>query len=234
MIRLDEDAVVMFMRSIMNQKQKGMQTYGLWLLDIACLILTYQIATWVRFSVRNDWGSKHLHYATLVIFILVSTLYSFFRDWNGNFIQRGYKKEFFAIAKYTAVMFVTSLTFTFFLQWAYILSRKVIFDFAWMSFLFTYLVHIAYKKFLLRIYNTGNYASQVVIIAEKHQMRDIISKLQSQMWSMDYQIVGAAYVDVKNIDSAAKEYGMAGNYVAGANIAGFLKVANAMEAQGVV
>ena len=38
----------------------------------------------------------------------------------------------------------------------------------------------------------------------------------------------------KNIDSAAKEYGMAGNYVAGANIAGFLKVANAMEAQGVV
>ena len=38
----------------------------------------------------------------------------------------------------------------------------------------------------------------------------------------------------KAIDSAAKEYGMPGNYVAGANIAGFLKVANAMEAQGVV
>ncbi len=37
-----------------------------------------------------------------------------------------------------------------------------------------------------------------------------------------------------NIDNAAKEYGLAGNFVAGANIAGFLKVANAMEAQGVV
>ena len=37
-----------------------------------------------------------------------------------------------------------------------------------------------------------------------------------------------------NIDSAAKEYGMPGNYVVGANIAGFLKVAGAMEAQGVV
>ncbi len=37
-----------------------------------------------------------------------------------------------------------------------------------------------------------------------------------------------------SIDEAAKDYGMAGNYVAGANIAGFLKVANAMEAQGVV
>ncbi|MBQ3338444.1 MAG: NADP-specific glutamate dehydrogenase, partial [Atopobiaceae bacterium] len=35
-------------------------------------------------------------------------------------------------------------------------------------------------------------------------------------------------------DDAAKEFSMEGNYVAGANIAGFLKVANAMMAQGVV
>ena len=37
-----------------------------------------------------------------------------------------------------------------------------------------------------------------------------------------------------NIDDAAKKYGMEGNYVAGANIAGFLKVAEAMKAQGIV
>ena len=37
-----------------------------------------------------------------------------------------------------------------------------------------------------------------------------------------------------NLDKAAKDYGMAGNYVAGANIAGFLKVAEAMQAQGIV
>jgi len=37
-----------------------------------------------------------------------------------------------------------------------------------------------------------------------------------------------------NLDEAAKKYGMEGNYVAGANIAGFLKVAEAMTAQGIV
>lgn len=37
-----------------------------------------------------------------------------------------------------------------------------------------------------------------------------------------------------NIAAAAKKYGLDGDYVAGANIAGFLKVAEAMEAQGVV
>ena len=37
-----------------------------------------------------------------------------------------------------------------------------------------------------------------------------------------------------NLDDAAKEYGMEGNYVAGANIAGFRKIADAMLLQGVV
>ena len=35
-------------------------------------------------------------------------------------------------------------------------------------------------------------------------------------------------------DDAAREYGHEGNYVMGANIAGFLKVADAMMAQGIV
>jgi glutamate dehydrogenase (NADP+) len=38
----------------------------------------------------------------------------------------------------------------------------------------------------------------------------------------------------KDCDEAAKEFGMPGNYVAGANIAGFQKVADAMLAQGII
>ncbi len=42
-------------------------------------------------------------------------------------------------------------------------------------------------------------------------------------------------VDIfRNLDEAAKEFGMQGNYVAGANIVGFLKVSRAMLEQGVV
>jgi len=37
-----------------------------------------------------------------------------------------------------------------------------------------------------------------------------------------------------NVAAAAEEYGLAGDYVAGANIAGFLKVADAMQHQGIV
>jgi glutamate dehydrogenase/leucine dehydrogenase len=42
-------------------------------------------------------------------------------------------------------------------------------------------------------------------------------------------------VDIhKNAFETAEKYGMPGNYVAGANIAGFLKVAEAMTAQGLI
>jgi glutamate dehydrogenase (NADP+) len=46
-----------------------------------------------------------------------------------------------------------------------------------------------------------------------------------------HEIMVNIYKSTKN---AAAEYGMAGNYIAGANIAGFLKVAEAMMAQGLV
>lgn len=51
---------------------------------------------------------------------------------------------------------------------------------------------------------------------------------------VDQKLKGIMVGIFHNIDDAAKAYGMAGNYVAGANIAGFLKVATAMEAQGIV
>ena len=51
---------------------------------------------------------------------------------------------------------------------------------------------------------------------------------------VDKKLHGIMKSIFKACESAAKEYGMEGNYMAGANIAGFLKVAEAMKAQGCV
>ena len=61
----------------------------------------------------------------------------------------------------------------------------------------------------------------------------------SQRLNWTFEEVDAKLKDIMvnifhNIDDASKAYGMEGNYVAGANIAGFLKVADAMNAQGIV
>ena len=61
----------------------------------------------------------------------------------------------------------------------------------------------------------------------------------SMRYSWSFEEVDAKLQDImksifKACDDAAREYGMEGNYMAGANIAGFLKVAEAMKAQGCV
>ena len=61
----------------------------------------------------------------------------------------------------------------------------------------------------------------------------------SMRYSWSFEEVDAKLKDIMvgiyhNIDDTAKEYGVEGNYVVGANIAGFKKVAEAMLAQGVI
>ena len=51
---------------------------------------------------------------------------------------------------------------------------------------------------------------------------------------VDSRLQGIMVNIFHNLDEASKKYGMEGDYVAGANIAGFLKVAEAMKAQGIV
>ena len=61
----------------------------------------------------------------------------------------------------------------------------------------------------------------------------------SERLSWTFEEVDAKLHDIMvnifhNLDNAAKKYGFEGNYVVGANIAGFEKVADAMTAQGIV
>lgn len=76
--------------------------------------------------------------------------------------------------------------------------------------------------------NAGGVATSALEMSQNSErlswtFEEVDKKLQTIMVNIFY-----------NLDSASKKYGMAGNYVAGANIAGFLKVAEAMTAQGVV
>ena len=60
---------------------------------------------------------------------------------------------------------------------------------------------------------------------------------ERQIWSfekVDNKLKNIMVDIFHHVDDAAKRYGMEGNYVAGANIAGFEKVVDAMLVQGIV
>ncbi|MBQ7066921.1 MAG: NADP-specific glutamate dehydrogenase [Lachnospiraceae bacterium] len=76
--------------------------------------------------------------------------------------------------------------------------------------------------------NAGGVATSALEMSQNSErlswtFEEVDSKLQSIMVNIFH-----------NLDDAAKKYGKEGNYVVGANIAGFLKVVDAMTAQGIV
>ena len=76
--------------------------------------------------------------------------------------------------------------------------------------------------------NAGGVATSALEMSQNSE------RLSWSFEEVDNKLKGIMVNIFRSVDNAAKEYGMEGNYVAGANIAGFLKVANAMTAQGIV
>ena len=76
--------------------------------------------------------------------------------------------------------------------------------------------------------NAGGVATSALEMSQNSQ------RLSWTFQEVDAKLKGIMENIFANIDAAAKEYGVEDNYVVGANIAGFLKVADAMLAHGAV
>ena len=76
--------------------------------------------------------------------------------------------------------------------------------------------------------NAGGVATSALEMSQNSE------RLSWTFEEVDSKLQGIMANIYKSISAAAKEYGLDGDYVAGANIAGFKKVATAMEAQGIV
>ena len=76
--------------------------------------------------------------------------------------------------------------------------------------------------------NAGGVATSALEMSQNSE------RLSWTFEEVDSKLKGIMVNIFHSMDEAAKKYGMEGNYVAGANIAGFLKVADAMTAQGIV
>ena len=76
--------------------------------------------------------------------------------------------------------------------------------------------------------NAGGVATSALEMSQNSE------RLHWTFEEVDSKLKGIMVDVYHNIDNAAKKYGFEGNYVVGANIAGFEKVVDAMNAQGIV
>ncbi len=84
------------------------------------------------------------------------------------------------------------------------------------------------------IFAPGKAANAGGVATSALEMSQNSERLSWSFEEVDAKLQGIMVNIFHNLDDAAKKYGMEGNYVAGANIAGFLKVVDAMTAQGIV
>ena len=84
------------------------------------------------------------------------------------------------------------------------------------------------------IFLPGKAANAGGVATSALEMSQNSERLSWSFEEVDQKLQGIMANIYHNIDNAAKKYGFEGNYVVGANIAGFEKVVDAMNAQGIV
>lgn len=163
----------------------------LWFLDMACVVMSYLVATFLRYYTKRDWGDKTLHYMVCLVFLLFCSVHSILFDRNSNFMVRGYLKEFVSVCRSVAFMVIGTLLVVFFLRWASILSRIVVGNFIWIVILLTWTVRILFKKFLKKHILSDKNVIKVVAVSEKELMESTINHIMDKGENLGYKVVRA-------------------------------------------
>lgn len=180
----------------MNQKNKIVEVYGLWFADLVTIVGSFVLATYLRFGNFRDMGDKTIHFMVCLLFLLFCTIYTFFLDWNRNFLRRGIWKELRAILQYHVIMLLVVQTVMYFLQWAEPFSRFVMGLFMVLNVILTLLVHLIIKKALRIYYSSELSRTKVLIITHQEIAKEVAGRLKNNL-DINYQFVGIACPELK-------------------------------------
>lgn len=178
----------------MNQKNKIVEVYGLWFADLISIGVSFILATYIRFGNFRDMGDKEIHFQVCLVFLLFCTIYSFFIDWNRNFLKRSLWKEAYVIVQYNVIMILVTQTIMYFLKWADVFSRFVMIYFVLINVLMSFLFHMAIKKAMKIHYQSDLSKIKVLVITQKSMSTEVVEKLLQQL-DINFQIVGIVFAD---------------------------------------
>ena len=187
----------------MNQKNKIIEVYGLWFADLVSIGISFILATYIRFGNFKDMGDKEIHFQVCLVFLLFCTMYSFFVDWNRNFIKRNIWKEIYEVSKYNVIMILVTQTVMYFLKWADVFSRGVMLYFAVINLVLSFVIHMLVKKSLKLHYSSEPSKIKVLVITQRNMKEAVLEKLQKNL-DINFQIVDVVLAEEMEKDFMAK------------------------------
>jgi len=182
----------------MNQKNKIVEVYGLWFADLVAIGISFVLATYIRFCNFMDMGDKGIHFQVCLVLLLFCTVYTFFIDWNRNFLKRKLQKELYEILKYHVIMMLVVQMIMYFLKWADVFSRLVMIYFPIINVALTLLLHLMIKKGMQIHYQSELSRIKVLVITHAEMAGEVLERLQDTL-EINYQIVGIACPEAGDI-----------------------------------
>ena len=175
-----------------NRKTNLIQNYSLIMIDVICLLTAYVLAFLLRY--RGTEHMEQIDYVFCLLLILFSVLYSFLIDWNHFIFKRGYYSEMIAIIKYTISIAIAFGFSVFIMRQGENFSRLVFGMFVIFTIVFTYIAHIAFKKYLFLFYKKSNNSDKVLLVTMEEYIEELLNDIsEASEWS--YDIMGIALLD---------------------------------------
>ncbi len=192
----------------MNQKNKIIEVYGLWFADLVAICISFVLATYIRFGNFKDMGDKGIHFQVCLVFLLFCTIYSFFIDWNRNFLRRSIFKEIYAVLQYNIIMILVTQTVMYFLKWADVFSRWVMIYFAIINPVMSFFLHIMIKNIMKLHYRSDQTRIKVLVITEKG-MAEEVEEILTRNLDISFQLVDTVIIEDMQPDFLQKATQMA-------------------------
>ena len=188
-----------------RRKNKMIETYSILIIDILCAVAAYALALFIRFNIINyENYPKQFHLMVGAYIVILCLLYNMFLDANRNFFTRGYYQEFYYTARYTLIIVVGLVVILYLLQQSYEFSRSVYVVFAILNTLFTYVVHMVFKKMMWKYYTKSTNAEKMLVITKDILAEEVLGNLmKGKEWY--YDITAAIIYDADRKGCTVKD-----------------------------
>ena len=190
----------------MNGKNKVIITYGLYLVDIVTIAISFVLSTFVRFGNFRDMEDKSSHFFAMLLFILFATVYTFAIPCYSNFMRRSLKVEFWQITKMNIFVVLAAMMVMYFMKWADSFSRWVMAIFVVVNILLTFGMHCLFKRGMNLYYKSDLVKSKVMVLTQSDLKDEVEAKLKANL-DLSYQILSIMAVDdlPKDFEEAAMQ-----------------------------
>ena len=178
----------------MQGKTKYLINYILWIADIISIVVSFVLATYIRFLNFRDMEDKALHFYVCIVMVLVCTIYTFAIDSSRGFLKRTIWKEGTVVFESEFVIVLGTIAIAYALQLAQPFSRLVMLYFIIINSVLMLALHQIVKLVLKHYWQSGDAAIKLLVVSEKEIMMPTIRHLQHRL-EFNYSIEGAVCLD---------------------------------------